>query len=265
MAARIITLPSGSSRVVGGVLPIVDGASVRSFADYVSATPTITGAIDYTTSSEDAQADDYLNTMFGDCAIAGPLHIDDAMTAITGAPKRWTDDDCLRLYREITGFDGTAATDHGARLLDVLAYWASKGLDGMGGHTIFGWLRVDMTNPAEVRHALSEFGPLYPGFALSAPWLQVSGPGFVWDVGSPPVPDDGHCAPIMGCEDGRLQVNSWGLKGWITDAAAASNAIECYAIVTHDWVAQASDATVNGVSWQRLVADLQAAGGTVPL
>ena len=105
-----------------------------------------------------------LNDQIGDCAIAGPGHFIQTWTANAGKEIIVSDDDILKAYSDISGYDPkTGENDNGCALLDVLNYWRKTGI---GGHTIGAFASVNVRNIAMIKAGINLFGGMLNGINL---------------------------------------------------------------------------------------------------
>ena len=220
---------------------------------------------DNTASSLAAQQDILGNDELGDCTAAGGGHIIDSVTAGAGVPSVITPAQAIAFYSLSTGYvPGQPATDQGGDEVQVCTTWRDKGYDGAGAHAITGWACVDDFDPAFVKSVAWLF-PLYFGIELATPWTQITGPGYVWDVGAPPNPQDGHCVVGLGGNSQGILINSWGYIGTMTYAAIAQFCADSaggnlFAILTQESINAATQLAPSGFDWATLQADLALAG-----
>lgn len=204
----------------------------------------------------------FANDKLGDCTAAGAFHIAGVMDANAGNPSVFQDQDVINFYSATTGYkQGDPTSDLGANEVPVLNYWMEKGLMD-GKHKIDGWMAVNGNDPVEVRTAIFLFGNLYFGCELPDDWVRPypSASGFLWDVAGPPNPRHGHCFIACGYEPGRVKIATWGLTGWISDAAISAYATpkgqgELYCVISADGVNAATQMAPNGFFWTALAAD----------
>lgn len=199
------------------------------------------------------------NDTVGDCTCAGAANMLILASCHTGKVVIPTLEDVLGLYSAVTGYDpaqtdsqGNNPTDQGAAMTDVLDYLQKIGLCG---HKILGWAKIDHTNRLHREIACDLFGGTYVGVQLPASaQSQFPGP---WEV----VPDDpiegGHCIIRPGYGSEGDDYVTW--ANWTVKASAAWSAKyveEEYAIVTEDWIDQATHKTLGGLDLAALQEDL---------
>lgn len=235
--------------------------------------PTPPSACDYSPNALSALTPIFLNDQLGDCTAAGAFHISGLIIQNAGTLCQYNDDDVQRFYSATTGYNpADPSTDQGGDEVTVLNYWMQHGLipGGSQKHQIAGWMTVNASDPVEVRAALWLFENLYFGAELPDAWLnpEPQGDGFIWDVAGPANEQNGHC--FIGCsyDSTRIRIDSWGMLGWITDAAVAkyageSEGGELYTVISQEAINKASQKAPNGFDWSQLVADFKSAGGNV--
>ena len=204
----------------------------------------------------------YLNDTLGDCVIAWGAHMEGILTGnATGVPILYTEDQIKREYRIIGGYDGTPQSDQGCDEVTALNFWQQNGF--AGGTKIAGWMRVNGADPTEVRAAIDLFGTITFGVELPNAWCSnmPSASGFSWDTAGTPDPNNGHCFGGCGYVSGQINISTWGMTGWITDAAVAeytanSDGGELYTVLSMDWLSKVTEKSPSGFDWSQLQADL---------
>lgn len=177
-----------------------------------------------------------LNDRLGDCTCAGVGHMIQAWTAYAGSEVTLSDDDVLRLYEIVSGYNPvTGANDNGAVEQDVLQHLVDA---GVLGHKILAFAQVDHTSAAEMKSALQMFGTLYVGIQCPASMQQQFGAGQVIDyVPGSPV-EGGHCIIVQKWDEDYLYVVTWGTLVKMTWAFWEHYGDEAWAIVTADFIEQ---------------------------
>jgi hypothetical protein len=204
------------------------------------------------------------NDQLGDCTAAGAFHIAGSWLANNKLPVTFTVDDVVRFYSETTGYvKGRPDTDNGGDLETVMNYWLSNGLTTTPPHRAQAWVSVNSLDPVEMKSALWLFGNLYIGINMPDEYVNPmpENSGFVWDVGGPPVEDNGHCFCALGYDEKAFKINTGGMVGDFTVDAmlkygphAAKG--EVYSVLGPDWVDVASELAPNGFKIADLVADI---------
>ena len=245
--------------------------SLRQFMT-AAALPPAPDSFDYTVDSSAAQADILGNDTLGDCTAAGAAHIIEAVTSMAGAPVVLTRDQTVGFYSLSTGYNpADPTTDQGGDEVTVCTTWQQKGFDGQGAHAISGWAALtdeELADWAFVK-SMAWLFPMYFGVELATPWTQIQGNGYVWDVGAPPNPSDGHCIAGLGGSSQGLKVNSWGFLGIITPAAIAqfcgsAAGGNLFAILTKEAINLASQKAPSAFDYPALLAFLDSFGGNAP-
>lgn len=118
----------------------------------------------------------FKNNELGCCTITAIAHIIEQRCALIGEKCKITDDDIVRAYARVTGYDGTPATDNGGQMRDALKY-AQK--YGIGGHKIGPYMAINVSDPNELRAALHSFGSVYIGGDLPK---RITEQGNTWAI-----------------------------------------------------------------------------------
>lgn len=243
--------------------------------DFLLATlPDPADTCDYSEGPQAAElADIYLNGDEGDCVIAGGYHLLGLMSGLaTGTAFHATKAQINHDYSAIGGYvPGDEATDQGCNEVTALDFWGETGF--ADGTKLLGNLAVDATNQKQVMQLIDLFQNVVFGIELPDTWVSPfpSSPGFVWDDGAPDE-NNGHCVVATGYDKKKgVQIDSWGLKGWITWNAVAhlaspkhSAAGELHVALFANQVAKAATKAPNGVAWADLISMFNSIGGHVP-
>ena len=137
-------------------------------------------------------------------------------------------------YSAITGYNpADPSTDQGAVELDVLNYWRQNGI---AGHKILGYAKLDPGNVDHVRQSVYLFEGTYIGVQLP---ISAQGQA-TWDVPAGGLTGDGepgswggHAVPVIGYDADGLWVVTWGklLKmTWAFWRAYTDEAYACFSI-----------------------------------
>lgn len=95
------------------------------------------------------------NDQFGDCTIAGVIHVLQLCYAVVGEMFEYPGDQAV----EETYFNLTGGEDTGLNMETVLSAWSTG--DGLFGTRLKGWGTVNAGSRAAMRSALYNFGHLY--------------------------------------------------------------------------------------------------------
>lgn len=269
------TIPAnhlGPGRTVkfGRRRPVAAGPRLR-LANYLRATlPVAPASVDYSPAGQPALSNIYGNDTLGDCVIAGGYHVVATTTGNAGRLFTASSEQIIKDYSAIGGYvPGDPSTDNGCDEPTALNYWLANAF--ANGTKPLGWLTVDASNRSELQAALFLFENLYLGVELPDAWVSPmpSQSGFVWDVAGKPDPQNGHCVIAVGYGDKGLTIDTWGLLGTVTWAAAAKYFVPTvygaiYVLLTPDQLTSGQTKAPNGVDWTALIADFDSIGGTVP-
>jgi len=193
-----------------------------------------------------------LNATLGDCTIAGVAHGIQTWTAANGAVATISDSTIQGYYQTWDGYDPSdPSTDQGGIELDVLKKWRSQ---GFAGHMIYAFADPNLKNHTEVKTAIWLFGGLYIGFEVPSNINEDA--GATWDVAGAEATDGGHCVFVVGYDDQKLEIISWGERYYMTWAFWDKYVDEAHAILSYDWFNK--DAAPSGFNQAQLQADLAA-------
>lgn len=195
------------------------------------------------------------NDRVGDCTCASAGHFVQAWTKLSCDKEVVLSDvQVLAAYSAITGYDPKKPdTDQGAVEMDVLDHWRKKGI---GGHKIEAHAIVETSSEYQVKLAIYLFGGIYAGVELPVSaqtqkvWTVVPGPH------SAPGSWGGHAVPVLGYDAHRATCITWGAPLKMTWGWWKKYADEAHAVLSQDWIDQASKVAPNHLDWQRLSDDL---------
>lgn len=155
----------------------------------------------------------YGNDSWGDCVWAEIGHGINQLTYYALSDEQQpTDDDILKGYSDVTGFNpdagqpGSNATDNGTYVQDAMAYWRKT---GVGGHKIVAYASIDPSNLDHVRLAIALFGSVSIGIQFPDSAMRQFDAGQPWDVVRGAKNEGGHC--ILG---GAYDKDGIGLVTW---------------------------------------------------
>lgn len=236
---------------------------------------------DYSAAAASALDNVYLNDELGDCVIAAGYHIVGTLTGNAGKLFTATNDQIIADYSAIGGYNPNAQpvpgpdgpqnpTDNGCNEQDALNYWTQTGFKD--GSKLLGWVTIDAASKVEVQTAIYLFENVFFGMELPDYWIGQGMPqssGFVWDVAGKPDPNNGHAVCGVGYDEHGVTIDTWGLRGRLTYAAAAKYAVhaaggELYAVLSPDQLARGQQRAPSGIAWNDLISDFDSMGGSVP-
>lgn len=178
------------------------------------------------------------NDEAGNCVVAMAGHLILTWTSQKGKPMAPTTEQCLRVYKELTGWTpGDDASDTGLVLVDFLDYWRWTGLpctDAKGNevkHKILGHASVDIRNVAQLNAATYIFEGI--GLGIQCPQSAVDDTSNWAVVPNSPIAG-GHAIPRVGYGRKGNHIISWGLSIPVTSQFEIDNLDEAHAIVSED-------------------------------
>lgn len=189
------------------------------------------------------------NDQAGDCTIAGVVHTDQALAALTNEP--WTypgDETVLSEYFSLTG-----GQDTGLNETDVLRVWQQNGLFG---RQLAAFAPLAIRHTVTIRQAIALCGAVYTGVLVPAPAQQQFANGEPWDLTGTPADsqiEGGHCVPAVGYGPDGLVVVTWGRLQRVTWRWWLAYSEEAYAVITAELKERGS---LRGVDFQALESDL---------
>lgn len=282
MSVKTVYLPHlGRHARLGRRRPVARCPRLKLSRYLTGALPRPPAKVDYSPAATSVLDNVYLNDELGDCVIAAGYHIIGTLTGNAGKLFTATNDKIIADYSAIGGYDPNAQpvpgpdgphnpTDNGCNEQDALNYWTQTGFKD--GSKLLGWVTIDATSKVEVQTAIYLFENIFYGMELPDYWIGQGMPqssGFVWDVAGNPDPNNGHAVCGVGYDERGVIIDTWGLRGRLTYAATAKYAVnaaggELYAVLSPDQLARGQQRAPNGIAWDKLIADFDAMGGSVP-
>jgi hypothetical protein len=175
------------------------------------------------------------NDEYGDCTIAGVVHLRMADAAEQSQSETWPSaDEVVRTYFTLSG-----GQDAGLNEADVLHTWYRAGLFG---DKISGYAPVNHRSFDELRSVVAAFGGSYLGITVPAPAQEQFANGQPWDLTGTSEDRDiegGHCVPAVGYDSQYVYVVTWGQLQKATWRWVHANLEEAWAVLTSE------DARVN--------------------
>lgn len=195
------------------------------------------------------------NDTIGDCTCAGAANLLILATCHTGTVVIPTLDDVIELYTKVSGYDPTTGlNDNGAAMTDVLDLLRT---DGIAGHKILAWAKIDHTNLTHRRVAVDLFGATYVGVNLPTSASQQFERNESWEVVRHDTIEGGHAIihPGYGSEGGDYV--TWGRWDQKASSEWEKKYIdEEYVIITEDWLDAATHLTPGKLSLAELQRDI---------
>ncbi|HEY4323831.1 MAG TPA: hypothetical protein VGN20_07585 [Mucilaginibacter sp.] len=243
---------------LGKSLPVHDPRTLQ-LANYLESTvlPPAPVQCSYTGSIGDNAWGMMNNDKIGDCTCAAAGHLIMEWTNANGALFTPADQDIVKAYAEITGYDPkTGLNDNGANERDVLNYWRKTGI---AGHQILAYAALEPKNNTYVKQSVYLFGGCYIGVSLpiscqtqtvwSVPPQGATGTGAPGSWG-------GHAVCVVGYDTLGLTVITWGATKQMTWSFWNTYCDESYAIISTDFAGEKP--APNGFDLAALEADLKA-------
>lgn len=159
---------------------------------------------------------------------------------------------------------GDPSTDQGGDEQTVLKYWMNNSLRG---HKLDAWAITDVANETEIKQSIWLTGGVYIAVMLpitaqkQAIWDVVEGtkPAF-WKVWAKDPADPGswggHAVRVLAYDQDTYTCITWGKKLKMTKAFWNKYVVECYALLSKDWITRNNDLAPNGFTYQILAADM---------
>jgi hypothetical protein len=208
-----------------------------------------------------------LNDQWGDCTIAGVVHLLQLIYAVVGQTFVYPGDTAvLDTYCQLLGIQPSqlnANTDTGLVETDVLNAWMTG--DGLFGTKIVGWAPIKVNDWPTMESACYSFGGLYLGgdipqisetqFEEHKWWTTVPG-------NNPPI--GGHCftgsgavAPSPMYVSGGIKTETWGAETGFTRKWWAAYGTNCYVVLPQlfQQVGHGALASVDTAKLQTAIAD----------
>lgn len=184
-----------------------------------------------------------LNDQLSCCTCAAVYHAIQTWTANANPPIDTEPDGNVELlYEQACGYNpADPSTDQGGIEQDVLAYLlntgAPIGTNGNARHKIDAFIEVDPRQTDDVKRTIADCGLAYIGFNVPDYLMQETAPNSDWDVqaGTPNIVG-GHAVVLVGYDDARATVISWGNFYTMTWAFFAQFVDEVYGIIDPLWV-----------------------------
>lgn len=203
------------------------------------------------------------NDKVGDCTVVGMEHLLKIWIANSVSKQHnISTSQVIDLYSQMTGYDGTEASDTGNSLISCLKWWQKR---GAWGHKIDAYVMVDPKNRAKVDAAIYLFGGLYAGFALPNTAMEQIDQGKPWTVtdsllcgDAAPWSAGGHCVLLSGWGN-NLKCVTWGQEQKLDYQFLGTYSDELWVCVSLDWFTaqHRTPHGLHGFKYSELMADLK--------
>ncbi len=199
-----------------------------------------------------------LNTELGCCTCSSKGHDIQLWTAWGAGPQAVIQGaSILAMYKAISGYNGTPATDRGATILSALQYWNHNPIDG---HKLDGYAAVEPGNLAAAKAAIWTFGNLDIGLLLPETCLQQGVWRYVQSGGAgAPGSAGGHDVNLIAYDDHAQLFTciTWGHLKKLSYQFYQVYCDEAWALASKDWLMTSNHLTPSDINWTSLIADLR--------
>jgi hypothetical protein len=205
-----------------------------------------------------------MNDTLGCCTISAEGHTIQGWTVNASQEYTVPDTTIVDIYSAACGYvKGDPSTDQGGDEQTVLKYWQNNPING---HKLDAWAITDVTNEQEIKQAIWLTGGVYIAVQLPLTAQKQD----VWDVAmntkpswwkfwakdpSDPGSWGGHAVRVLAYDQDSYTVITWGKKLKMTKAFWQKYVVECYALLSKDWVARNGESP-SGFTYQILAADM---------
>jgi hypothetical protein len=195
------------------------------------------------------------NDRLGTCVPAAVLHHVQQRAQYAGRPVTITDDDCIALYSQWTGYTPTdPLTDRGTLVADALSRWLHRGFTLPDGtlSQIEAYAVIAGQSPFWVRYGIWKFGGVIVGLNCPSEWSLAE---YLLDLpdGRMTHSDGGHCVLLVGYEPTWLGTQydciTWGGRFRMTERAMQIVSDEAYCILDNDWL-DPGGRDPSGIDWR---------------
>jgi hypothetical protein len=171
-----------------------------------------------------------LNDTYGDCTIAGVIHMLQLAYAEIGEVFDYPGDEAVKNeYFKLSGGADNGLVEH-----DVLQAWMK---DGLFGTRISAYAPVNIKNHNEMAAAIYLFGSVYLGVEMppnAETQFETHQP---WHInGTPEQPAGGHCVVATGCNRFGLDIITWGATESMTWQWWDTYASEAWVVIPEAFV-----------------------------
>ena len=170
------------------------------------------------------------NDRYGDCTIAGAVHMLQLAYAEVGEEFKYPGDQAvIDTYMRLSG-----GADSGLVMVDVLKEWQKNGLFGV---KLAGWAPVNRLDWEEMRAAAYCFGGLYIGVEMPDNGTTQFEHHENWHVAEQPTQIvGGHCVTMSGLNRFGADVETWGAETGMTKGWWQEYGTEAYVIIPEIFV-----------------------------
>jgi len=193
------------------------------------------------------------NDMEGCCTIAGLAHIIMATSANAGKIVIPDADEVDAVYRKLSGYDGTDATDTGLTEQDAMKYCRQYGLAGQKADA---YADINIADVIQLKQSMAIFGPAYIGVWLSDTDIRDFDSGHGWANVSDTTQIGGHAIPIVGYDNSDVEVVTWGRKQPCTWNWLLAHMDEAHALLFYNFINKDTGLSPRGFDLATMERDL---------
>lgn len=205
------------------------------------------------------------NDRVGNCVIAGGMHLDQDWLSNAGHDFRFTTEQALQVYSEVTGYNpADPTTDNGTDPVQFLKFWRSRTLLGK---SIGGFALLPTCDLETLKYTILLFGGCLAGFTLPdscldrEDWNYTPSPAeHIYDM---PNPANGHEVVIVDYMPDRFRVRTWGTTIDMSPAFYGAYCDQAFAVFSNDML-RGDGRSPRGFDAGALRADLARVGRMTP-
>lgn len=171
-----------------------------------------------------------LNDTYGDCTIAGVVHMLQLSYAELGETFEYPGDEAIKNeYFKLTNGNDAGLVEH-----DVLKTWMN---DGLFKNKISAYAPVNIKNHSEIAAAIYLFGSVYLGVEMPPSAEEQFESNKPWDVSQPiEEPSGGHCVVATGCNELGIEIITWGSTASMTWAWWDAYGSEAWVVIPEAFI-----------------------------
>jgi hypothetical protein len=171
------------------------------------------------------------NDTYGDCVFVAPCNQLDLSAFVNGAPFTIGDAEALLFYEREAGFTkANPASDHGAIVTDMLAYWSANGWPSDPESKPVGWCAIEVD---QIHQAIHSLGAVVV-------WALLPRIDDDWDFSDLSITrgvdgTGGHCMLMVRSGPDGYQVITWAERRTVTHAWWAKYGKGQIAVLVPGW------------------------------
>ncbi len=194
------------------------------------------------------------NSVLGDCAVAGGMHVCQLWRQVINKPIRFTNADARQDYFAITG-----GGDDGMDMVTMAKYWQNIGFRDSRNirHKILAYLHVDGTHLERVDTAAYLFDAVGLGISVGQQEMQEFTYRQPW-ANPNSIATGYHYVPMVGKDNDYRYVVTWGGLQAVTEAWLKAKVNEVVAVLSDENLI--AGRSLEGFDMDALEADLEGVG-----